>query len=38
MGEQEITKEALERIETLLFGSKEELDQLLESLGFTDDE
>ena len=34
----EISDEALERIKILLFGAEEEVDQLLESLGFTDDE
>ena len=34
----EISEEALERIKILLFGTEEDLDQLLESLGSTDDE
>ena len=34
----EISDEALERVRVALFGTEEEVDQLLESLGFTDDE
>ena len=34
----EKSDEALERVRIALFGTKEEVDQLLESLGFPDDE
>ncbi len=35
---QELDEEALERVKTFLFGSEEEVEQLLVTLGFPTDE
>lgn len=37
-GDDEVSDEALERVRVALFGTKEEVEQLLQSLGFPADE